>query len=237
MAQVAPPAARRPRPHTAGTGFPVWTARAPIVNAHRQASHANALLAKRPRRWRSAGPAVTSATKYSGISAAAHRMNSPSCRWRARHACSCHLPAVHTTFTRRFITGIRIHTRRISSASPLSSSRVAGPNSVREVSEPSPGFAVCVIERVVCRGNAVGLGVWMFVGDHIDGGQGVRSQTTRARCDASTGKGKVQQPLERRAELFRRGQFGRILLRLSHVDPGRPARAVRPDMTDMRRPA
>ena len=46
-----------------------------------------------------------------------------------------------------------------------------------------------VIEGVVCRCNAVGLGVWMFVGDHIDGGEGVRSgpqelEVTRPRVRA-----------------------------------------------------
>jgi hypothetical protein len=122
----------------------------------------------------------------------------------------CHVPAVRTTFTRRLITQIRIHTRRISSASPLLTSRVAGPNSVREAREASPGFAVFMIEGIVCRRNAVGLGVWMFVRDHIDGGEGVRSEATRARSDASTGKGKVQQRLEGCAELFRRGRFGHL---------------------------
>ena len=61
-------------------------------------------------------------------------VNNPRLRWLARGPCSCHVSAVRTTFTRRLITAIRIHTQRISSASPLlMTSWVAGPNSVREV--------------------------------------------------------------------------------------------------------
>ena len=61
-------------------------------------------------------------------------VNNPRLRWLARGPCSCHVSAGRATFTRRLITAIRIHTRRISSASPLlMTSWVAGPNSVREV--------------------------------------------------------------------------------------------------------
>jgi integrase len=114
---------------------------------------------------------------------------------RAEELCQADVGDIRTTDA-QLVTEIRIQTRCISSASPLLTSRVAGPNSVREAREASPGFAVFMIEGIVCRRNAVGLGVWMFVRDHIDGGEGVRSEATRARSDASTGKGKVQQRLE-----------------------------------------
>jgi hypothetical protein len=50
---------------------------------------------------------------------AAHRMNKSESSAAGLGACSCHLPAVRTTYTRQSMSEIRIHPRRISSAPPL----------------------------------------------------------------------------------------------------------------------
>ena len=68
------------------------------------------------------------------------------------------------------------------------------------------------LKCVVCRGDALSLGVWMFIRDNIDGSTSVLSQAGMSRRDAATSQGQIQQALERGTQLTPWGRFSRHLL-------------------------